>query len=320
MDHRERVLRAISFEKPDRVPFNFWMDRRRMSELEERYGAQMRIRHYGADILESYVPLAWPAGQFEQKAGTPWLVKPLIDDWRKAKDIPLPDPNVDGLYDYLRNDLKENPDVAVILDLPNVLTYIETMLSQEQLYVDMMDYEEEIQAFFHRMSDIMQRAAEVICKMDITALYVMDDIGCNKGLIISPAMWKRCILPHWRKPIEVAHAHGKPVFFHTDGNVQLLWEEFAKLGVRMLNPLQPDIQPIPEFKKQYFGRIGIYGGLPTDKIHTMTLKEIEIMVQDLFEKAGQGGGLVMSTHDIDITVTDEQLDAFTGAICNCTYA
>ena len=51
MTSRERVERAIRFEKPDRVPFNFWMDRRRMTELDARYGADFRPRHYGADIV-----------------------------------------------------------------------------------------------------------------------------------------------------------------------------------------------------------------------------------------------------------------------------
>lgn len=319
MDSKERVIRAIHFEKPDRVPFNFWMDRRKLGELETKYGDQVRIRHYGADVLESFVLLAWPSGQFEEKLGTNWMVKPLIEDWRKASEIPLPDPADDHVYDYLRNDLKEHPDVAVVLDLPNVLSFVESMVSQEQLYVDMVDYHDEVQAFFHRMSDIVAKAAEVVCRMDITALYVMDDIACNKGLIMSPRMWRESILPHWRKPIEVAHTYNKPVFFHTDGNCQPLWEEFAALGVRMLNPLQPDLQPLAEYKRLYHGRMGIYGGLPTDKIHLMTPDQIRKTVQKLFEETGDGGGLIMSTHDIDVTVTEEQIDALASTIKDCKY-
>ena len=41
--------------------------------------------------------------------------------------------------------------------------------------------------------------------------------------------------------------------------------------------------------------------------------------RDLFEKAGHSGGLIMSTHDIDLTMTDEQLDILVEAIKGCVY-
>ena len=60
-------------------------------------------------------------------------------------------------------------------------------------------------------------------------------------------------------------------------------------------------------------------GLDTARIHTMTPDEIRAHVLDLFEKAGAGGGLIASTHDLDISITDCQVDALVGAIKECTY-
>jgi hypothetical protein len=37
------------------------------------------------------------------------------------------------------------------------------------------------------------------------------------------------------------------------------------------------------------------------------------------QKAGQGGGLIASSHDLDISTTEEQLDALTGGIKECVY-
>jgi uroporphyrinogen decarboxylase len=166
----------------------------------------------------------------------------------------------------------------------------------------------------------MAEQAERLCKMDITALYVMDDVACNHGLLMSPAQVREHILPHWKKVIDVAHAHGKPVFFHTDGKVEELYDVFAdELKIRMLNPLQPDLQDVGAFSDQYKGRTGIYGGLNTGRIHMMTPGEIRAHVFDLFEKSGQGGGLIVSSHDLDISTTEEQLEALVGAIKECTY-
>jgi hypothetical protein len=99
-----------------------------------------------------------------------------------------------------------------------------------------------------------------------------------------------------------------------------LYDLFAnELKVRMLNPLQPDLQDVGEFAHNYKGRTGIYGGLNTGRIHIMTPDEIRAHVIDLFEKSGKGGGLIVSSHDLDISTTEEQLDALVGTIKECVY-
>jgi len=320
MDSRERVERAIRFEEPDRLPFNFWMDRRRMDELDRKYGADFRVARFGADVVEAMAMVPFPAGRFEEKAGTPWMVGPLFKDWNDTPSIKLPDPADPALTANCEAMLKRYPGKAVVADLPNVLTHVESMVSQADFYMDLMDEPELVGRFFHRMSDIMAAVAERLCKLDITALYVMDDVAANSGLLMSPAQVREHILPHWKKVVDVAHAAGKPVFFHTDGKVVELYGLFAdELQVRMLNPLQPDLQDVGGFARTYKGRTGIYGGLHTGRIHMMAPDEIRAHVFDLFEKAGRGGGLIASSHDLDISTTEEQLDALVGAIKECVY-
>lgn len=320
MTSRERVERTIRFEEPDRLPFNFWMDRRRMEELDTKYGEDFRITHYDADVVEAMSAVPFPAGRFEAKAGTQWMVAPLFKDWHETPDIELPDPSDPMLTANAEAVLRKYPDKAVIANLPNVLTHVESMISQADFYMDLMDEPELVARFFHRMSDIMAIQAERLCQMDITALYVMDDIAANSGLMMSPAQVREHVLPHWKKVIDVAHTYDKPVFFHSDGKVVELYDVLAdELKVRMLNPLQPDLQDCGQFSRDYRGRTGIYGGLYTGRVHMMTPDEIRAHVFDLFEQAGQGGGLIVSSHDLDITTTEEQLDALVGAIKECSY-
>jgi len=320
MTSRERVERALNFEKPDRVPFNFWMDRRRMNELDARYGAPFRVTHFGADVIEHVMPIPFPRAVHEERSGTQWMVKEVFDSWGEAAALTLPDPDDPALYEGIATDLKRFSDRAVLADMPNVLTTIESMIRQERFYMDMLTDGDAVKGFFHRLSDVMAAVAERVCRMDITALYVMDDIACNRGLLMSPEHVRDIVLPHWKKVIDVGHACSKAVFFHTDGKVDALWDLFSdELRVRMLNPLQPDLQSIEAFKQSYHGRTGIYGGLDTGKIHTMTPEQARKHVFDLFEQAGAGGGLIMSTHDIDYSVPDETLEAMVAAIKECVY-
>ncbi len=320
MTSRERVERAINFEKPDRVPFNFWMDRRKMDELDARYGEPFRVTHFGADVIEHVMPIPFPRAVHEERSGTQWMVKEAFDSWDETAALAMPDHDDPAIYEGIEADLKRFPDRAVLADMPNVLTMTEAMIRQERFYMDMLTYSDAVKAFFHRMSDVMSAVADRVCRMDIAALYVMDDIAYNTGLMMSPDHFREIVMPHWKKVIDVGHAHGKPVFFHTDGKVDALWDVFAdELRVRMLNPLQPDLQNVGDFKKGYHGRTGIYGGLDTGKIHTMTPEQVRQHVLELFEQAGADGGLIMSTHDIDHSISDETLEAMVTAIKECVY-
>ncbi|HOJ34183.1 MAG TPA: uroporphyrinogen decarboxylase family protein [Candidatus Hydrogenedentes bacterium] len=318
---RERVERTIHFAEPDRVPFNFWMDRRRMAELETKYGAEFRVRHYGADLIESYGSMPpFPHAEYVVREGTAWMVREAFDDWREAKNLPMPDPLQPSIYEMLNDHLRNFPHHAIIVNSPGVLTILEMMRRQENIYVDMLSYPEEVKDLFERISSVMAIIAEQVCQRDITALYIQDDIAYNNGLIVSIETIREFLLPYWKKVADVAHAYGKPVFFHSDGKVDAVYDLLYKdLGVCMLNPLQPELQNIAQFKEEYNGKMGLYGGIATARFHTMAPDEIRRHVFDLFEQAGRGGGLIMSSHDIDYAVTEEQINAYVEAVKACRY-
>lgn len=286
---RERVEAAIRFQEADRVPFNFWMDRRRMAELEQKYGSEFRVTHYDADVIECYYCFPpFPVAEHTQKGGTSWMVKELFDDWRELADIPMPDPADPRIYEKLDWYLDEFSDRAIIVNSPGVLSITEMMRKQENLYTDLLMQPDDVKAAFERFSDVMAAVAERVCRRDITALYVQDDVAYNDGLLVSPEMFREFVFPYWKKVIDVAHAHEKPVFFHTDGKCDAIWDVFREeLGVWMLNPLQPELQDLGDYKRRFDGRMGVYGGLSTGRIHTMSPSEIRAHVLGLLDKLRQ---------------------------------
>ena len=57
MTSRERVEATIQFQEPDRVPFNFWMDRRRMAELLENYERRCALHRIDYALCTTDTPL-----------------------------------------------------------------------------------------------------------------------------------------------------------------------------------------------------------------------------------------------------------------------
>ena len=169
MDSKTRVLMALSHEKPDRVPFNFWMDRKLMTEYEKKLGHRhWRVTHYGADVIESFPILAFPRGKYIEVGCASRLSEPYQISWENIGSIPMPDPNAENVLDIIKTDMEQFPDKAVIMNVITPWGVIAAMLGYEQIYMDVMDHSEELRTLSRRICNVFKVVVERACKLGIT--------------------------------------------------------------------------------------------------------------------------------------------------------
>ena len=324
MDSKTRVLMALSCEKPDRVPFNFWMDRRLMSQYEEKIGHRhWRVTHFGADVIETFPNLSWPTGPMENRNGSDWLTGPCFDDWSQVDSmLLLPDPNNEQVYSLIAEDLHEFPDKAVLLDMQTGWGIIAgCMRGYEHVYLDMYEHQEEFKKLCQRILDIQKVVVERACQMGITSLYLMEDLATTKGLSISPAMMEEFIFSYVRELIEIAKSYEIPVLWHSDGCIEELVPHLLELGVSAVNPLQPNVNDTKAFMDRFSNKMAVYGGLDNCfVIPEGTPTQVSQHVLDQFDTLGcSTGGLIFSTHDIPLITPCENVDAMVDTIKQCVY-
>jgi uroporphyrinogen decarboxylase len=74
---------------------------------------------------------------------------------------------------------------------------------------------------------------------NLDIIKIGDDLGTQEKLMISPRMYRQILKPFHAEFIEFIKARTKAkVFFHTDGDVFDLIEDFVEMGVDILNPIQ----------------------------------------------------------------------------------
>ena len=127
--------------------------------------------------------------------------------------------------------------------------------------MDLLQYPEEVKKLIKKVMDILKIVVEKACKMNITALYVMEDLAMAKGLIISPKMIKEVVLGPVRELVEIANCYEIPVLFHSDGMVMELVDLLIEIGICAVNPLQPHLNDLDEFKNRFGGKMATYGDL-----------------------------------------------------------
>ena len=309
MTSKERVEYALSFKEADRMPFNFWMDRRMLEDYDKKFGEDFRVNHYDADVIEVFPILAWPEGESEMRDGTCWRIKPLLEDWSKADELVMPEVTEDTYADIRRN-LEKYPDKAVFVNIPGPFTILNAIRLLDNVYYDVYDYPEEMHRLIKRIMDIQNEVIKEIVKMPITAVYFQDDIASSKGVMLAPQMLDEFVFDYFKEGIAAAKAAGKFVVFHSDGNVTDVLDRLVELGINAVNPLQPEFNDFEAFKKKYHRRLAVYGGMDNTKIIPLsTAGEVRAHVRDVYNKLGAGGGLILSSHDIPIYCPQENVDA-----------
>ncbi|MDF1513656.1 MAG: uroporphyrinogen decarboxylase family protein [Anaerolineae bacterium] len=139
---------------------------------------------------------------------------------------------------------------------------------------------------------------------DVTDLgFISDDIGGQKGLLMSPRMWRRHLQPRLKRWCDVLHSYGIQVFYHTDGGVGPLIPELLDCGLDVLNPIQhacPGMDTA-NLKRLYGNRVIFHGGI--DNQHVLpfgTVDEVRTEVQYCMDTLGAGGEgyIVCSCHNV----------------------
>jgi uroporphyrinogen decarboxylase len=152
----------------------------------------------------------------------------------------------------------------------------------------------------------------------IDVLLTGDDVGTQRGMMMSPQLWRKWLKPRLAEIIAAAKKV-KPdllVFYHSDGNIAPIIPELIEIGVDILNPVQPECMDPAQLEREYGNHLAFWGTIGTQT--TMPFgapEEVKATVKERIETVGQGGGLLLApTHVIEPDVPWENVVAFFEAV------
>jgi len=149
------------------------------------------------------------------------------------------------------------------------------------------------------------------------AVVEADDMAGQKGMLMSPASYRRIVKPRHKKLLDFIHAHTKAkVFFHSCGSVRKVIPDFIDVGVDILNPVQVNAVGMDsaELKREYGKDITFWGGgVDTQGVFgngDVDVQGVKDDVKRRIEDLAPGGGFVFATvHNIQANVPPENIMA-----------
>jgi uroporphyrinogen decarboxylase len=354
MDSRERVVRALRRQSPDRVPFDFALgfSPYQLEQFRRRTGQNDPNDYFGADVRGAGIGptrLKTDFSQYIRKADLP--ANGYIDEWgqghvptvsndeyhshlegyvypmlklhsrQDALDYPLPDIEAEYRYADMASQISSIHDRGLAVLAGMACTIFEVawgMRSMELLLMDFVDNPDFADALLDRITEKRIVQAQRFAELAPDVIMFGDDVASQRGMLMSVPMWRRWLKPRLAKVIAAAKRANPNVlaFYHTDGDGTAIVPDLIEIGVEVLNPIQPECMDPFGLKKQYGNRLSFWGTLGTQSTLPFgTPDDVRRDIQARCEIVGKGGGLLIApTHMVEPEVPWENLVAFVESV------
>ncbi len=157
-----------------------------------------------------------------------------------------------------------------------------------------------------------------LARAGVDIFFTGDDVGTERGMLISPRMWREWLKPRIAEMNTAARKAKNDllIHFHSDGDIRPIIPDLIEIGVDILNPVQPECMDPAWVKREYGNHLAFWGTIGTQTTMPFgTPEEVRAVVKERIETLGQGGGLVLApTHVLESDVPWENIMAFVEAV------
>jgi uroporphyrinogen decarboxylase len=134
----------------------------------------------------------------------------------------------------------------------------------------------------------------------IDVFFIGNDFGAQTGPMIGPQLFRRFLLPHLKRFVDLGHEFGKLVLLHCDGSIRRLIPDMIATGLDGLQSVQPLCagMELGGLKVDYGDRLTFVGGIDTQSLIEGTADEARAVTRRTLELMMPGGGFIASpSHD-----------------------
>jgi uroporphyrinogen decarboxylase len=319
---RERVFAAISGEETDRAPADFGAKPEVVERLLAHLGLPDRealLQHLQVDMRgvwfgygqpnsepdeEGYIHNLWGA-RFkpgEEGSSDKWLT-PFNERTTVAEVEAFRWPDPEALdYSGIREQCAPHVDTYATYGSPWCPFFhdIGWMIGQENFFIWLVTRPELIDAILDGIVTYqveVTRRFLVACDGLLDIAYFGNDFGSQRGLVLSPQMWRRFLRGPLRRFYDLSHEFGCRVMQHSCGGIREIIPDLIEDGVDILDPIQVRAEgmELPGLVRDFGDRLTFHGGVDTQGVLPFgTPEEVRAQVRSYRELTRAGGHYILT--------------------------
>jgi uroporphyrinogen decarboxylase len=286
VDPLENLLRAIHHDGPAWVPRN-------------NEGLVVGVQYAGNFQVACWTDAWGTAWETGQEGMVPFPKGNPLPDLSRVGAFRMPD--ADALFDAdggLVDQIAAIPDRdrKLVIGHQTYLLYERAwaLVGMENLMAAFYEYPAEMRELLRRITDYNIRVFERYLDLGVDGVGFSEDLGTQRALMISPAMFRQFLKPEYERAFAPVKAAGKLVNFHSCGRVQEVVGDLIDVGVDILNPVQSRANDLAEMKTAAAGRLCLEGGIDTQEVLMRGTPEgVRAEVKRVLSILAPGGGFVI---------------------------
>ena len=363
MKHRERILITLSHEEPDRCPMYIGFTpefatrlRKHMHledsslynphgggntyDLERALDEDMLLTSVGwvngyyqdgyqnVDSYQDEWAITWKTVEYETPYGkgkyTEPFGHPLSEDNLLETYLP-PDPNRPELYKEAQRVLAEFKDDYWIVGVTptTIFECAWALRGYEQLMMDLAMQPEKANRVLDIPYSYHKAVTQRLVSMGVDMIWLGDDMGGQKGMLMSPRMWRQFFKPRMADLIASLRLINPQIkiAYHTDGVVYPIIPDLIEIGLDILNPIQPMAMDPVRLKNEFGRDLCFWGSLDIQQTLPFgTPEQVKAEVRTRLQTIGKSGGLLIGpTHNLQLDTPLENFWAMIETIRKTSY-
>ena len=322
MTSRERVLTTFAHKEPDRVPawcgssVEFWEKAKRELGL----GDEELLVRFGDDFRRVFAQYAGPDAPLSPGAvyrtvfgierhgmgyGQP-MGHPLAEaGLAQVETYPWPDPNWMDVS-HIRAEAEAWRGEYAILggDWSPFWHDAIDLFGMEGFYFKMYDQPDVVDAVMARLVDYYAEVSRRIFDAaggSIDIFFIGNDLGSQTGPLLGEELFRRFILPHLKRLVDLGHDYDLKVMMHCCGGFAPLIPAMIEIGLDALHAVQPSCigMDLRELKANFGDRMVFNGAI--DSHHVLingTPESVRDGTREVLNIMKPGGGYIAgASHD-----------------------
>ena len=282
MTGKERMLKTLRFEQPDRPP-HFEV----MFELEkEAFGLEFPNRNLWAKCSSSEKSvMISKCMKIYEKIIERYHWDALAVFW------PWSDP--DGVIAAKKT---FGNDILLGSIVGNTIWSIENINDWTEFSVTLMDNPQEIHRVAAEKTTMALETFAHLIDAGADFIHIVNDVAFNAGPFISPMQFSEFVTPYLRQQVQYIRNQGVIPFVHSDGNIDILLDDYLSLDAACFQSVDPMAgMDIAKTKESCYGKMALMGNVQCDLLQSGTREEIKESALYCLKNASPGGGYIFST-------------------------
>lgn len=350
MTPRERVLAVLRRERPDKLPRELKLTPSLLEEFERRTGVSDPAEYFSLEVRDVFFapptatvdfsayypeglprfwnPAGWEVGEWGVGVtdGSMYhfihIEHPMknLESVEELERYPFPDLTLPSRHRHLESEVRALHDRGLFVIGFMEWTIFEIawhLRGMTELFTDMAFHPALAERLLDRITAIRSFEARRFAEAGVDMLKIGDDVGTQKGMLMSPAMYRDWFKPRHAAVIGAAREARPdlPVCYHSDGNCWDVIPDFIDIGVTVLNPVQPECLDLAAVKKRFGDELVFWGGIGTQTTMPFASPdEVYRTVQRTIDVLGPTGYLPCPTHVLEPEVPWDNILAFLRAV------